>query len=425
MVTKKTASEKKFYRFKDADNPRWADVFTRIKSGHANPLSVIGHSGNTEEHVVCKEVLRFLNAGSKKGSEIIKYYEDAPFGWPKDAIEGAIIALCASGHLHAYNDGHKTVSLRELDNRRTLEKSFFKCENESPPTAEEKLKARAVYQKVGIQAKAGSEGEDASLCLEKLRELLEKTGGDPPLPEVMIPSYLAEMDGLSGVSLLKRIAAQKDVIISDIEKWKAIADVINVRIQEWSRLCKLLDHGEGLSGLDMIMREAAAIKEHRSLLSDPDPVTDLLLKVRERLREEISHGISEVSESYQNLISSLEKDPTWHELESHEREMILSSHHIRSIPQMPLGTDEEIIHALKSHPLSDYQKAVQLIDLSQSMIVSEAALRYAEKQKKVLTPVSLKRGVKITNEEELEMYIDDFRKMVKELLQQKQEVLIQ
>jgi len=421
----KIASEKKFYRFKDADNPRWADVFTRIKSGHANPLSVIGHSGNTEEHNVCKEILRFLNANSKKGSEIVKYYEDAPFGWPKDAIEGAIIALCASGHLHATNDSHKTVSLSDLDNRRTLEKSFFTCESESPPTAEEKLKAKAVYQKVGIQAKAGSEGEDASLCIEKLRELLEKTGGDPPLPEVMIPSYLAEMDGLSGVSLLKRIAAQKDIIISDIEKWKSIVDVITVRQQEWSRLCKLLDHGEGLSGLDVIIHEAAAIKEHRSLLSDPDPVTDLLFKVQERLREEISHGISQVSEAYQNLISSLEGDPNWHELESHEQEKILSSHHIREIPQMPLGTDEEIIHALKRYPLSDYQKALELINLSRGLIVSDAAHLYAAKHKKVLISVTLKRGVKITNEEELEIYIDDIRKRVNELLQQKQEVLIQ
>jgi len=421
----KTASEKKFYRFKDADNSRWADVFTRIKSGHANPLSVVGHSGNTEEHIVCKEILRFLNAGSKKGSEIVKYYEDAPFGWPKDAIEGAIIALCASGHLHAYNDGHKAVSLTELDNRRTLEKSYFKCESESPPTAEEKVKAKAVYQKVGIQARAGSEGEDASLCIEKLRELLDKTGGDPPLPEVMVPSYLAEMDGLSGVSLLKRIAAQKEIIIADIEKWKRTAELIPVRLQEWERLCTLLDHGEGLVGLDMIIREAAAIKEHRSLLADPDPVTDLLLQVQERLREEISCGISQVSESYQSLISSLESDSHWHELDSHEQEMILSSYHIKSIPQMPLGTDNDIIQALKQYPLSDYQKALDLIRLSHDKIVSEAALRYAAKQKKVLTPVSLKRGVKISNEDDLEAYIDDIRTRVKALLQEKQEVLIQ
>jgi len=175
----------------------------------------------------------------------------------------------------------------------------------------------------------------------------------------------------------------------------------------------------------VLIHEAAAIKEHRILLSDPDPVTDLLFKVQERLREEISHGISQVSEAYQNLISSLEGDPNWHELESHEQEKILSSHHIREIPQMPLGTDEEIIHALKRYPLSDYQKALELINLSRGPIVSDAAHLYAAKHKKVLTSVSLKRGVKITNEEELEIYIDDIRKRVNELLQQKQEVLIQ
>jgi len=92
---------------------------------------------------------------------------------------------------------------------------------------------------------------------------------------------------------------------------------------------------------------------------------------------------------------------------------------------MPLGTDEEIIHALKRYPLSDYQKALELINLSRGLIVSDAAHLYAAKHKKVLISVTLKRGVKITNEEELEIYIDDIRKRVNELLQQKQEVLIQ
>lgn len=421
----KIASDRKFSRFHDADHTKWANVFTAIKSGHANPLSVVGHSGNTEEHVVCKEILRYLGSGSKKGTDITKYFDDAPFGWPKDAVEGAIIALCASGHLQAYGEGYCPVSLSDLDNRRTLEKSLYKREIEEPLTADEKMRARGVYQRVGISAKSGGEVENATLCVEKLRELVEKTGGAAPLPEVQIPSYLAEMATISGIVLVRSIAVQKEEILSDIDQWKATAETIGQRLGEWSRLEKLLDHVDGLSGVDAIKQEVAAIREHRSLLSDPNPVSDLLLTVQETLRQEITYGRERVSGAYQGLISLLDQDPKWQDLDTHEQEKILSSHHIAQIPQQSLGTDNEIVTSLKRYGLSDYEKAIELISLSHSKIVSEAAVIYATKQKKVLTPVSLKRGVTITSEKELEEFLAEIRIKIKAVLDKEQEVLIQ
>ena len=89
-----------FERFVEADDARWRKVIERARRGAENPLEVLDYSGKTEEHGVCSAVLSFVGGG-KRGREVRSHFSAPPFGWPRDAIDAALISLFGSGHLRA------------------------------------------------------------------------------------------------------------------------------------------------------------------------------------------------------------------------------------------------------------------------------------------------------------------------------------
>ena len=86
-------------RFDQGDDPRWDSVLTRARNGDGAPLKPLDWSDNTEKHPVCAAVLQAVGPTGKKGSDIRSYFTGKNFGWPRDTIDGALLALCAGGHL--------------------------------------------------------------------------------------------------------------------------------------------------------------------------------------------------------------------------------------------------------------------------------------------------------------------------------------
>ncbi|HHM12985.1 MAG TPA: BREX system P-loop protein BrxC, partial [Planctomycetaceae bacterium] len=93
-----------FYDFKDADDHRWSKVIERARKGAEHPLEVLGYTGKTEDHPVCSAVLSFVGSG-KKGKDVRAHFSDPPYGWPRDAIDGALVSLFGTGHLRATLNG--------------------------------------------------------------------------------------------------------------------------------------------------------------------------------------------------------------------------------------------------------------------------------------------------------------------------------
>ena len=62
---------------------------------------------------MCSAVLSFVGAG-KKGREVRSHFSAPPYGWPRDAIDAALISLFGSGHLRATLNG-VAVPPRQLD----------------------------------------------------------------------------------------------------------------------------------------------------------------------------------------------------------------------------------------------------------------------------------------------------------------------
>src|SRR5690606_40652778 len=93
-----------FPNFRDADDERWPTVINRAKNGDEAAFQAVGWNDAPEKHPVCSAILSEIGSG-KTGKEIRETFEKAPYGWPRDAIDAALITLFATGHLRAIYKG--------------------------------------------------------------------------------------------------------------------------------------------------------------------------------------------------------------------------------------------------------------------------------------------------------------------------------
>lgn len=77
---------------------------SNMPAGDVGALSQVGYPGNPTQHPVCRRVLDFIGTG-KKGKDLRENFKGAPFGWPQDAIDGALFVMLVAGNLRATNNG--------------------------------------------------------------------------------------------------------------------------------------------------------------------------------------------------------------------------------------------------------------------------------------------------------------------------------
>ncbi|WVM88406.1 hypothetical protein UMZ34_19985 [Halopseudomonas pachastrellae] len=125
VETAAKASLVRLYReFDQADHPAWGKVYERAsKDGGQNALELLGYSSDAEQHPVCAAIKRFIGV-SKKGSEIREHFLAAPYGWPQDAIDGALYVLLASGILIASDSRNNPVTANALERKQITQASF-------------------------------------------------------------------------------------------------------------------------------------------------------------------------------------------------------------------------------------------------------------------------------------------------------------
>ena len=70
----------------------WEKVYTRAKGGAGDAMAAVDHKGDVNTHPVCKAVVDYVGSG-RKGADIQKHFEAPKYGWPKDAINAALVVL--------------------------------------------------------------------------------------------------------------------------------------------------------------------------------------------------------------------------------------------------------------------------------------------------------------------------------------------
>uniref|UniRef100_UPI003568D32D BREX system P-loop protein BrxC n=1 Tax=Halomonas sp. TaxID=1486246 RepID=UPI003568D32D len=395
-------------KFHLADHPAWDKVYAKAKQGAPDALKVMGHDGEPQSHSVCKAILSHLGNG-KKGSEIRDHFEHGDYGWPQDAIDGALQVLLVSGQIRT-SDG---TAPQELD-RRAIGKTDFRVEA-TTISAGERIKIRKVMQKLGVQAKSGEESAKAPEFVDRLRSLAEQAGGEPPAPEPPVSDALEAVRLSSGNDQLKAIVTNQDELLVAIDDWQATADTIAQRQPAWGTLKRLADHAKGLKDADALLAQVAQIREHRSLLDDPDPVQPLLANLTQRFRESFNELQQRYSEEHRAGMQRLEADDNWQQLSQEQRHDFLADNHLTAAhaPQISLGSTQEVLETLghvRPDALSDRIAAL-------SSRFDEVLVAAAEAMEPEIQFVSLPRRT-LKNDADIDAWLDEVRSRLQEALQE-------
>src|SRR4029077_316143 len=171
-------------------------------------LSQVGYPGDVTKHPVCRRVLDLIGAG-KKGKDIQEHFRSAPFGWPKDAIDGALFVMLVAGNLRATING-QPAQAQTLPQNQVGVASFYV--DVPPLNVQQRLDLKALFQKIGITTQNGKESEAAAQFLQKLLELADSAGGGAPRPQSPETQDVRALQMLSGNTQLLKIHEQKDAI---------------------------------------------------------------------------------------------------------------------------------------------------------------------------------------------------------------------
>jgi hypothetical protein len=342
------ALKRLYSQFHLADHSGWDKVYTKAKQGAPDALKSVVDDGEPANNSVCKAILAFITGG-KKGIDIRTHFEDSPYGWSRDAIDGGLQVLLIAGLVRAHDDRGLLVDPKELE-RKSIGKTTFKIESATVSTSQ-RIQVRKVLQRMGVQAKSGEESAKIPEFVKLTTELADRAGGDAPKPERPDTALLEEIRLTSGNEQLLAICNLDDELKTATETWEWQAKRIEERWPTWEKLQNLLKYAGDLKAVQEAHQQAEAIKKHRLLLTEPDPILPLLKSLEDALRNELSARQKEYSDELEKRNKELEAYDVWQQLDENERINIFSRAGITNVPQLTLGTYQELVIALEEHPL--------------------------------------------------------------------------
>lgn len=347
------ASLIRLYRdFDTADHVGWGKVYDRAsKEGGQNALEVLGYSGDVEQHPVCALIKRYIGV-SKKGSEIREHFLAAPYGWPQDAVDGALAVLMAAGIVIAWDSRNKPVTALSLE-RKQITQTSFKPESITIRPVD-LLKIRGVLTSSGIEYQPGEEGSKLPFLAAKGRELAKRAGGEAPLPPIPDARIFEELARLSGNGQLKHVLDEQDAIKQAIKDWTNTAELIDARRSDWTRIKELLGLSRGLAFHAPIQHEIDAIISQRSLLDDPNPISDLTQQLVNKLRAAIQFHVQTYLDRHAACLVQLEADNHWQKLSPEQRKSILNKRKLLTLEQPSLNDADAIIVSLSDVSLEQW-----------------------------------------------------------------------
>ncbi|MBK9494691.1 MAG: BREX system P-loop protein BrxC [Xanthomonadales bacterium] len=391
-----------FPQFSEADHVNWGQVVSRLGAGDVAALSSVNFQGNPTQHPVCRRVLEHIGAG-KKGKDLRDNFKGAPYGWPQDAIDGALYVMLVAGNLRATVNGQPVNA--SLPQNQLGTASFYV--DVPPLDVQQRLNLKALFQKAGITTQNGKESEAAALALNKLLALAASAGGAAPRPEEPDTQAVTALQMLSGNAQLLKIHEQKDDLAAKLATWKKSGDAITKRWPGWERLQDFQRFATGLSEAEATAVSIAAITEGRGLLAEPDPVPELTKQLATALRLALGKLQDDLADAFSKGEAKLAASPVWAGRTDEQRATIATACQLSPPPKAAIGTEDEILAALNARSLSDRRN---LLDA-----VPQRFARALEEAGKLATPdgvrVPLPAAV-IKTTEELDQWLAGVRQQV-------------
>lgn len=337
-----------FPHFKEADDSRWSSVINRAKIKDPNALQAVDHKENPEKHPVCVALLSFIGAG-KKGKEIRDQFEAAPYGWPRDAIDGALITLHTAGHVRATYKG-TVLAAGQLDQAK-MPVADFRTETVAIDV-KSKLKLRKLFQEANINCRPDEEIKAAEQFIDAMDALAARAGGEPPLPETPTTVLLDSVRPLAGNELLGGILKEYDDLKKLFKEWADKAALREKRKPAWDTLLMLLEHARSIPESKELQTEADTIRDERRLLEDTDLVPPIHDKTVKLLRTALKKSHISTKEAFDREMQLLEGNANWKKIKKADKERLLTEAEITPVGELVVGNDELLIQALSERSLA-------------------------------------------------------------------------
>lgn len=332
-----------YSQFDAADHDLWGKVFEEARKGNLEALKAVGHTQEADKHPVCQKLLAYIGPG-KKGAEIRDNFDAPPYGWPRDAIDGALYALLAAGHIKAFDAASKPVDAKSLDRAKLTQASFQReSVNITPPQL---IKIRSLFSAVGVPCQPKEELTKLPALLAKLRDQASKAGGLAPAPEAPKLATIEAIEAQSGNAQLLELFTRYDEIVGLSKTWTQTANDIAKRLPVWRQLNQLLPHAKALGPYTAIKADVDAIEAQRSLLAEPDPVRPLLDKTVDLLRQALNAKLDGFEQTHTQQQAQLQQDADWNKLSDSQRDELSAQHNLSVLTQVTLGTPDELQDAL-------------------------------------------------------------------------------
>lgn len=394
-----------FRKFGPADDPAWSKVITKARDGAPDALALVGWQGEVPANPVCKEVLARTSGSGTKGSDLQRDLGDAPFGWPPDSINGALLALLASGNVRAERDGHPVEGPKELPATQISKATFFK--EDEPPTKQEQLAVRGVLTEAKVPYTAGKEGAAISGLVQHLFDLAARAGGPPPLPEPPDTSHLDGIAALAGNQQVREVAKQAEQLRQDIKTWSGAATQRAARQLAWQTLDRLLSHAAPLDSATSIKAQRDAIEANRLLMDNPDPVTPLISELSDALRAAVIDAATSVQEDQKKAVAEIEGSAEWTQLDPTDRASLLAAAGLSTAAVPSVGTNDELLKTLDATSLLAWEERRQAIPAKLANTRAAAAKKLEPKSVTVAAPPATLR-----TEAEVDAYLTTFRQQL-------------
>ncbi len=386
----KMAMVRLYPRFREADHKNWSAVQERAKKGDDAPLRAVEWEQATSEHPVCKTVLKAIGSGAT-GRDVRKALEGAPYGWSTDSIDGALMALHATGDLKVRFNA-QPLAIGQLDQNK-IPKADFRQESITL-NADQKLRAAALYQLAEVKSKADEVVAKSEEFLDRLDDCLKGAGGNAPAPAAPDRKEVDALRGLIGNERITRLLDDEAKWKQRIPAWRTAAKRITDRLPKWQQLDSLLAHGNGLAELAAVRTAAEGIRTDRLLADDTDHVQPQLKVAAQAMRTALVAAHKEFTDTYAARATQLEASQPWKGITPKDRERILAELGLEKPAALKAGSDDELLAALNSvslpswrdrtHALSErfneaLKRAAQLLEpKTQTIKLNSATLRSPE-----------------------------------------------
>ncbi|MGH3118905.1 MAG: BREX system P-loop protein BrxC, partial [Gaiellales bacterium] len=314
----------------------------------------------------------------------------APYGWPQDAIDAALIALHRSGHLRATRNG-QPVHVGGLD-QAGIRGAEFRPERVRLTTAQ-RIALRGLFDRVGVATRSGEEELRAPAFLDAVSGLATDAGGAAPLPPVPETSRIDDLKRLAGTEQLAAILDRKDEIDARIGEWRTLTDRAVVRRQDWDLVIALRRHAAGLPQAADIGPQLDAILSQRSLLDETDHVSPMVGKLAAALRAALTDAHAALTSAVAGAATALATDAAWTKLDPDAQAAILRAAGLDMPVALNLSTDEALIGALDARPLASWADHLDAVPqrVSRALAAATACLM-PPGSKRVTTTVAIRRA---------------------------------